>query len=222
MIIIKTKNGDVMVNEKSIRSVTQNKKERLAFINSKNGSETIKDVESVLYFNDVEAIQYKDEGSEVEELKKRLEDRLEWINNLRKEYTKIEQERDMLQDKLTNLENRIKASGELKGEKKSQLNFRAISPMLGDCTTTFEVDGCDKMTVYDFAMEVIKRDRYVDLDFKRDGSYIWHVRYNEQRPRPEDMEKKPEDIQDMLVKSARCNGGWGQMSYDVILYDSVI
>ena len=90
MIIIKATNGDVMVNEKAIRSVTQNKKEKLAFINSKNGSETIKDVESVMYFNDVDAVKYKDEGSEVAELKARYEEHLKWGSDIRAKYMELD------------------------------------------------------------------------------------------------------------------------------------
>ena len=85
MIIIKTQDGDVMVNEKAIRTVTQKKNERLAFIISTHGSETIKDVDSVLYFSDAAAIQYKDEGSEVASLQQRCNEREVYIEQLKKE-----------------------------------------------------------------------------------------------------------------------------------------
>jgi hypothetical protein len=226
MIIVKTTNGDRFINEAETLQVNHIKdKAQVEVWPSRWGNQQqqpqyhiIDHVESVIYTTNEE--KWKDEGSELEKLNAMCEEMTKWGDNLRKEYMNAVEERDMLKYKLTNLENRIKTAGELKIDKKSPLNFLAISPMGGDCTQSFEVDGCDKMTVYDFIMEVIKRDRYVELYFKREGSYLWHARYNEQRPQPEDMEKKPEDIHNMLVKSARCNGGWGQMSYDVILYDS--
>lgn len=221
MIIIKTTNGDVMVNEKAIRSVTQNKKEKMAFIKSKNGSETIKDVESVMYFNDVDAVKYKDEGSEVAELKAKYEEHLKWGSNIRAKYMELDKENSQLKSEVEKLRNLVKTMEEMNpaSTPKQKISLRATSPVGSDCTQAFDVDGCDGMTAISFIMAVMKNDPYVTIDIMRGGKYIWKGEYENNRLKKEYDNTMPEDFNFLKVKSARAAGGWGQMSYHVKLYD---
>lgn len=221
MIIIKTTNGDVMVNEKAIRSVTQNKKEKLAFIKSKNGSETIKDVESVMYFNDVDAVKYKDEGSEVAELKAKYEEHLKWGSDIRAKYMELDKENSQLKSEVEKLRNLVKTMEGMNpaSTPKQKINLRATSSVGSDCTQAFDVDGCDGMTAISFIMAVMKNDPYVTIDIMRCGKYIWKGEYENNRLKKEYDNTMPEDFNFLKVKSARAAGGWGQMSYHVKLYD---
>jgi hypothetical protein len=74
--------------------------------------------------------------------------------------------------------------------------------------------------VKDFIMQVIQKDQYVTIDIMRDGRYIWNGRYNMQALEIDNSKEIPEGMYDIKVKSARAAGGWGQMSYNVKLYDS--
>ena len=75
MIIIKTKNGDMFVNEKETQIVHHDKPHSMVVIRSqKDGLNcNINDVESVRYFSDTQSVEWKDEGSEIKRLKAELE-----------------------------------------------------------------------------------------------------------------------------------------------------
>lgn len=119
MIIVKTNNGDRFVNEAETLQVCHNKdKAEVEVWPSRWGNQqqvpqyfVITHVEAVIYTSDAQAIEWKDEGSEVEELKKKLNDRLEWSCNLRDRYMKIEEERDMLQDEVARLRAKLRDFG---------------------------------------------------------------------------------------------------------------
>ena len=119
MIIVKTNNGDRFVNEAETLQVSHNKdKAEVEVWPSRWGNQqqvpqyfVITHVESVIYTSDTQAIERKDEGSEVEELKKKLNDRLEWSCDLRDRYMKIEEERDMLQDEVARLRAKLRDFG---------------------------------------------------------------------------------------------------------------
>ena len=76
MIIIKTKTGDIFVNDREMVNVTHNRELHTAEINS--GKETsrlwyqppIEHVESVVYINEQTGNEWKDEGSELAYLRK--------------------------------------------------------------------------------------------------------------------------------------------------------
>ena len=79
MIIIKTKTGQTLVNDKEIISVQHNREAHTAYV-SKPTSGTlwrhqppIEQVESVNYINDQTGKEWKDNGSEIEYLRKKLE-----------------------------------------------------------------------------------------------------------------------------------------------------
>lgn len=69
MIIVKTKGGDIFVDEKVYFYIEHLKSKRM-ISGKRNGADlTINDVESVRYINDAQATDYTDEGSELEKLK---------------------------------------------------------------------------------------------------------------------------------------------------------
>ena len=106
MIIIKTNNGDVFVNEKTTHIVEHNREDKTVVIRNPQYklNSTINDVEGVIYTNDAQPTSWTDEGSEIARLKKSIDERMEWANKLRDEYFKIEQERDELKARLAELE----------------------------------------------------------------------------------------------------------------------
>ena len=81
MVIIKTSDGDVFVNEKETVSVIHNRDEHTAYIyeNEMKGTfrhivPPIKHVESVNYINEQTGNEWKDNGSQVEDLQRLLAD----------------------------------------------------------------------------------------------------------------------------------------------------
>jgi len=231
MIIVKTTNGDRFINEAETLQVNHNRdKAEVEVWPSRWGNQQqtpqyylIEHVEMVVYLNDKQPAQWTDEGSALEKLKAELSDQVESNSEMRENMITLQQERDELEEKLA----RARCQGDSpqadgcqgtvpKASKK--LEWHAISPILGDCTQTFDVVGCDGMPFADFLMQAIRHDRYVSLDFKCNGMYVWRGRYDDERVNQDDAAKMPAGIQGTRVQSARCNGGWGQMSYDVVLY----
>ena len=76
MIIIKTKTGDIFVNDKEMMNVTHNRELHTAEINNGKATRTlwylppIEHVESVVYINEQTGKDWKDEGSELAYLRK--------------------------------------------------------------------------------------------------------------------------------------------------------
>ena len=112
MIIVKTKNGDRFINEAETLQVSHVKdKAQVEVWPSRWGNQqqqpqyfVIEHVEAVIYTNAAQATQWKDEGSEVQLLTKKLDEQMEWGNKMRDEYLKIEQERDELKTRIAQLE----------------------------------------------------------------------------------------------------------------------
>ena len=79
MIIIKTKTGDIFVNDKEMVNVTHNRELHTVDIHDGKGmgmlwhKPTIEHVESVVYINEQTAKEWKDNGSELEYLRKEME-----------------------------------------------------------------------------------------------------------------------------------------------------
>lgn len=74
MIIIKTKRGDIFVNEKETVTVTHNRDERIVDICKGSEKECIGFVESVTYINDKSGSEWEDNGSHVAQLQRQLAD----------------------------------------------------------------------------------------------------------------------------------------------------
>lgn len=112
MIIIKTTNGDRFINDSETLQVSHVKdKAQVEVWPSRWGNQqqqpqyfVIEHVEAVIYTNAAQATQWKDEGSELEKLKSKYDEHMEWSGKLRDEYMKMMQERDELKERLAKLE----------------------------------------------------------------------------------------------------------------------
>jgi hypothetical protein len=105
MIIVKTKNGAKFVNEKEAVMVCHDKKAKQVSFHTREMMQgvTINDVESVTFITDTQAVEWKDEGSEIERLQKKLDEQLEWGRKIRKEYMEMQNEKDQLEEEVKNL-----------------------------------------------------------------------------------------------------------------------
>ena len=116
MIIVKTKNGDHFINDKSVIEVQHDREKAVVNCYGANGYFSHhEDVEGVIYTNDAQPTSWKDEGSEIQRLAKSLDEQLEWGKKMRDEYMKMEQERDELKAKVGNLQvelNKLKGATE--------------------------------------------------------------------------------------------------------------
>ena len=68
MIIVKTSKGDFFLNEKICTSVAYDKTEQKVYFLDNEQPYVIENVESVRYISDAQAIDYKDEGFELENM----------------------------------------------------------------------------------------------------------------------------------------------------------
>ena len=132
----------------------------------------------------------------------------------------MEIERDQLKEEVKNLTNRIQTMEDMNAGSKQKQNIclRSTSPIGGDGTQAFNVENCEGMTAIEFIMNVIKKDPYVSIDFKRDDEYIWSGEYEHNKLKKKHDGTMPEILYTSKVKSARAAGGWGQMDYNVKLY----
>ena len=91
MIIIKTSNGDVFVNDKETQVVQHYKTDKCAVIRShKDGPNcVIQNVEGIMYTNEAQPTEWKDEGSEVERLARACDERGDTIKKWCKIYKNI-------------------------------------------------------------------------------------------------------------------------------------
>ena len=105
MIIVKTKNGDRFINDRAVTMVEHDREKAVANAYGDKGVFfRIEDVEGVVYTNDAQPTSWKDEGSEIQRLKKELDEEREWGGRMRDAYLKMEQERDDLKARVAQLE----------------------------------------------------------------------------------------------------------------------
>ena len=105
MIIVKTKNGDRFINDKAVTMVAHDREKAVVNAHGENGAYYhIEDVEGIIYTNDAQPMHWKDEGSEIERLKKELDELREWADKMRYEHLQMMQERDELKERLAQLE----------------------------------------------------------------------------------------------------------------------
>jgi hypothetical protein len=105
MIIVKTKNGDRFINDKAVTIVAHDREKAVVNAHGENGAYYhIEDVEGIIYNNDAQPTSWKDEGSEIQRLKKANEELSEWGGRMRDEYLRMEQERDELKARVAQLE----------------------------------------------------------------------------------------------------------------------
>ena len=113
MIIVKTNNGDRFINEAETLQVSHNKDKALVEVwPSRWGNQQqqpqyyiIEHVESVIYTT--QETKWKDEGLELETLKKRFRE----INQLVDKYRKKETENILLEDKIARLQEKLRDFG---------------------------------------------------------------------------------------------------------------
>ena len=104
MIIVKTKNGDHFINEKSVIEVKHDREKATVSCYGANGYFSHhEDVEGVVYTNDAQPTSWTDEGSEIQRLMKSLEERTESLNRLRDAHLLMEAECDELRAQLAKL-----------------------------------------------------------------------------------------------------------------------
>ena len=105
MIIVKTKNGDRFINDKAVTMVEHDREKAVVNAHGDKGAYYhIEDVEGIIYTNDAQPTSWKDEGSEIQRLKKELEEEKDWGERMRDGYLKMEQERDELKERVAQLE----------------------------------------------------------------------------------------------------------------------
>ena len=113
----------------------------------------------------------------------------------------------------------------MEGNEKMRLRWVRISPTLSDETVSFRVEGCAGMRLHEFIQTVLSDGsshcgmfrvyaqsqelghlHVCDIDY-RERKVWWMFRYF----------RDSVLAMDALVSSARCNGGWGQMNYEVVI-----
>lgn len=87
MIIIRTNNGDMFVNEKTTQIVQHDKQNKTVVIrSSKEGLNcNIQNVEGIIYTNDAQPISWQDEGSALEKARKDNDEMRDTIKRLQQE-----------------------------------------------------------------------------------------------------------------------------------------
>lgn len=109
MIIIKTANGDHFINDKEVDSVTHDREKHTAYVHRPQIgfapiNPPIEHVESVVYINDQTGQEWKDESSELEQLKAKYDEHVKWSDEVRAKYMELMLERDELKEHLAQLE----------------------------------------------------------------------------------------------------------------------
>ena len=105
MIIVKTKNGDRFINDKAVTMVEHVRDK--AVVNAYGDKGVwfhVEDVEGIIYTNDAQPTSWKDEGSEIQRLKKELDEQREWADKMRDEHTKMMLECEELKERLAQLD----------------------------------------------------------------------------------------------------------------------
>ena len=86
MIIIKTTNGDVFVNDKAIVELSHDRENKTAAYYTINGDHNkYMGVEGIIYTNDAQPTSWQDEGSALEKARKDNEEMRDTIKRLRQE-----------------------------------------------------------------------------------------------------------------------------------------
>ena len=119
MIIVKTNNGDRFINEAETLQVSHNKDKALVEVwPSRWGNQQqqpqyyiIEHVESVIYTNADQTVKYEDKGSEVEKLKKRIEDGYIFSKDLQSKYISMYDEYIGMQNEIARLKEKLRDFG---------------------------------------------------------------------------------------------------------------
>ena len=119
MIIVKTSNGDRFINEAETLQVSHNKDKALVEVwPSRWGNQQqqpqyyiIEHVESVIYTNADQTVKYEDKGSEVEKLKKQIEDGYIFSKDIQSKYISMYDEYIGMQNEIARLRAKLRDFG---------------------------------------------------------------------------------------------------------------
>lgn len=107
-----------------------------------------------------------------------------------------------------------------------RLRWLQISPTLSDETVSFRVEGCAGMRLHDFIATVLSERLSHCGTFRvyAPSQVLGHLRVCDidYRERKVCYSTAAALAMDALVSSARCNGGWGQMNYEVFIQDKEV
>lgn len=215
MIVVVTNNGCRYINEAAVTMLNHIKDEAIVevwplctnAIGANLPASTIRDVERVIYTTKDEYI--NDPGKKVEELEEQLSKGREDFENLRKRYLDIETKYIVASDKLKKYEN-------TKSNPEHKIKLRAVTPLGSDYTRSFVVENCEGMRLGDFVIQANTLYKYTTFRISDANGYIGDCEYENGNMKSSRLNaKKVCGIDDRIVKSAKANGGLGQMSYDV-------
>lgn len=215
MIVVVTNNGCRYINEAAITMLSHIKDEAIVevwplctnSIGANLPASTIHNVERVIYTTKDEYI--NDPGKKVEELEEQLSKGREDFENLRKRYLDIETKYIVASNKLKKYEN-------TKSNPEHKIKLRAVTPLGSDYTRSFVVENCEGMRLGDFVIQANTLYKYTTFRISDANGYIGDCEYENGNMKSSRLNaKKVCGIDDRIVKSAKANGGLGQMSYDV-------
>lgn len=215
MIVVVTNNGCRYINEAAVTMLNHIKDEAIVevwplctnAIGANLPASTIRDVERVIYTTKDEYI--NDPGKKVEELEEQLSKGREDFENLRKRYLDIETKYIVASDKLKKYEN-------TESNPEHKIKLRAVTPLGSDYTRSFVVENCEGMRLGDFVIQANTLYKYTTFRISDANGYIGDCEYENGNMKSSRLNaKKVCGIDDRIVKSAKANGGLGQMSYDV-------
>ena len=109
--------------------------------------------------------------------------------------------------------------------KKMRLRWVRISPTLSDETVSFRVEGCAGMRLHEFIQTVLSDGsshcgmfRVYAQSQELGHLHVCDIDYRERKVCGITHYSPSAALaMDALVSSARCNGGWGQMNYEVVI-----
>lgn len=215
MIVVVTNNGCRYINEAAVTMLNHIKDEAIvevwplctSAIGANLPASTIRDVERVIYTTKDEYI--NDPGKKVEELEEQLSKGREDFENLRKRYLDIETKYIVASDKLKKYEN-------TESNPEHKIKLHAVTPLGSDYTRGFVVENCEGMRLGDFVIQANTLYKYTTFRISDANGYIGDCEYENGNMKSSRLNaKKVCGIDDRIVKSAKANGGLGQMSYDV-------
>lgn len=215
MIVVVTNNGCRYINEAAITMLSHIKDEAMVEVWPNCVSvtgltlqpSTIHDVERVIYTTKDEYI--NDPGKTIEELEDRLSKERENFDNLSALYEKTEAEYRVTVAKL-------EAYKATEPNPEHKIKLRAVTPLGSDYTRSFVVENCEGMRLGDFVIQANTLYKYTTFRISDANGYIGDCEYENGNMKSSRLNaKKVCGIDDRIVKSAKANGGLGQMSYDV-------
>jgi hypothetical protein len=168
---------------------------------------TIHNVERVIYTDNARDI--NDPGKTIEELEDRLSKERENFDNLSALYEKTEAEYRVTVAKL-------EAYKATEPNPEHKIKLRAVTPLGSDYTRSFVVENCEGMRLGDFVIQANTLYKYTTFRISDANGYIGDCEYENGNMKSSRLNaKKVCGIDDRIVKSAKANGGLGQMSYGV-------